>query len=150
MRDDVTRTSARLFGDGIERRSEPNPTPKHTKVDREKIARLKAIFEAKAINFDGVEVWLARDLQRLLGYSEWRNFQNVIAKAKESCERVGAEVEDHFVDVTRLIEKGKGAQERVPDIALTRYACYLIAQNGDPQKDCANVFCATNTQAGSS
>ncbi len=98
------------------------------------ITRLKAIFEAKAIDFDGVETWLARDLQKLLGYSEWRNFQHVIAKAKEACAGAGAAVGDHFVDVNKVIEKGKGAREEFPDIALSRYASYLVAQNGDPQK----------------
>lgn len=131
---DISKINDRLFGDGVERASEPAPA-RRVRVDREKIARMKAIFENAARELDGTEVWLARDLQSLLGYTQWRNFQNVIAKAKESCARAGAPVEDHFVDVSRVIEKGKGAHERILDIALTRYACYLIAQNGDPQKD---------------
>jgi DNA-damage-inducible protein D len=98
------------------------------------IARMKAIFEDKSFDYEGVEVWLARDLQKLLGYAEWRNFQNVIAKAKEACQTYGADPADHFVDVNKVIEKGKGAHEAISDIALTRYACYLIAQNGDPEK----------------
>jgi len=131
---DISKINDRLFGDGVERTSEPGPA-RRVRIDSARIARMKAIFETAARELDGVEVWLARDLQKLLGYTEWRNFQNVIAKAKESCGRAGAPTEDHFVDVTRVIGKGKGAQERVPDVALTRYACYLIAQNGDPQKD---------------
>lgn len=104
-------------------------------VDSEKISRLKAIFEDKSIDFDGVEAWLARDLQKLLKYTEWRNFLNVVSRAKEACQRAGADIDDHFVDVNKVIEKGKGAKESIPDIALTRYACYLIAQNGSPDKE---------------
>lgn len=109
---------------------------KHAQVstNRELVDRLRRIFEAKSQRLEGVEIWLARDLQRLLDYSEWRNFTNVINKAKEACKVAGAEVEDHFVDVNKVIEKGKGARESIADIALTRYACYLIAQNGDPAK----------------
>ena len=118
----------------IERVSASDPRNFRRGLQSQKIARLRSIFENKAIDLEGIEVWLARDLQRLLGYSEWRNFQNVIAKAKEACERVGASVDDHFVDVNKVIEKGKGAREEIRDIALTRYACYLIAQNGDPAK----------------
>jgi hypothetical protein len=104
------------------------PQDMRVSVDGEKIARLKAIFEKEAIELDGVEVWLARDLQRLLGYTEWRNFLNVVARAKESCERAGAVVEEHFVDVNKVIERGNGAKDSIQDIALTRYACYLVAQ----------------------
>lgn len=124
-----------LFAGLYERASNSPQGPRHSTVNKDLIARLRRIFESKAVNFDGVEVWLGRDLQKLLGYTEWRNFQNVIAKAKEACERAGAAVEDHFVDVNKVIEKGKGAQESISDIALTRYACYLVAQNGDPSKD---------------
>jgi DNA-damage-inducible protein D len=83
----------------------------------------------------GVEFWLARDLQEALGYSEWRNFLKVIEKAKQACENSGYAIADHFVDVNKMIDLGKGARRKVDDIALTRYACYLIAQNGDPGKD---------------
>lgn len=95
----------------IERAAVAEPARPKSGLRSEKIARLRGIFENKAIDFDGVEAWLARDLQPLLGYSEWRNFQNVITKAKEACERVGADVSDHFVDVNKVIEKGKGARE---------------------------------------
>lgn len=82
----------------------------------------------------GVEFWLARDLQHLLGYSEWRNFQLVVNKAKAACEVSGHAVGDHFVGVNKMIKLAKGATREIEDIMLTRYACYLIAQNGDPRK----------------
>lgn len=84
---------------------------------------------------EDIEFWLARDLQQLLGYSEWRNFYNVIIKAKTSCEVSDNSVSDHFVDVNKMVTLGSGSQRKIEDIMLTRYACYLIAQNGDPQKE---------------
>jgi DNA-damage-inducible protein D len=84
---------------------------------------------------EGVEFWLARDLQQLLGYTKWDNFISVISKAKTACEVTGHSVNDHFADVGKTIQMPKGAQKEVPDIMLTRYACYLIAQNGDPRKE---------------
>lgn len=92
-------------------------------------------FEVHAQQTDsGVEFWLARDLQHLLGYSEWRNFNTAISKAKMACEVSGHLPGDHFVDVNKTIAMPKGAEKEVPDLMLTRYACYLIAQNGDPKK----------------
>ena len=82
-----------------------------------------------------VEFWLARDLQHLLGYSEWRNFLLVITKAKTACEVSGHVVPDHFVDVNKMVELGSGSTREVQDLMLTRFACYLIAQNGDPSKN---------------
>jgi DNA-damage-inducible protein D len=92
-------------------------------------------FEAHAQQTDnGIEYWLARDLQHLLGYTEWRNFNSVITKAKTACEVSNHDITDHFVDVTKMVDLGSGSQREVDDIMLTRYACYLIAQNGDPRK----------------
>lgn len=91
-------------------------------------------FAAVAFEHEGVEYWSARELQNLLGYSQWRNFENTIDKAKEACRNLGENVEYHFADVSKVIEAGKGAQHEINDIHLTRYACYLIAQNGDIRK----------------
>ena len=92
-------------------------------------------FEAASFEFDGMECWSARELQGLLDYAQWRNFTNAIDKAKESCKNAGEEIKDHFADISKVIEAGKGAQHEIEDILLTRYACYLIAQNGDSKKE---------------
>lgn len=84
---------------------------------------------------DGVEFWMARDLQHLLGYAEWRNFNLVISKSKTACEVSEQLINDHFVDVNKTIQMPKGAEKEIQDIMLTRYACYLVAQNGDPRKE---------------
>lgn len=84
---------------------------------------------------NGIEFWFARDLQHLLGYSEWRNFYKVITKAKITCEATNNVISDHFVDINKTITMPKKASKDIQDIMLTRYACYLIAQNGDPEKE---------------
>jgi len=109
---------------------------KEADLKREMIESLTTTFEAHAqITETGVEYWLARDLQHLLGYSEWRNFTMVLNKAKTACEISDHPVADHFVDVNKMVDLGSGGRREVPDIMLSRYACYLVAQNGDPRKE---------------
>jgi len=106
-------------------------------MEKEKLNSLKVRFDAIArYSDDGVvEYWSARDLYSLYGYVRWENFVEAIARAVVSCETAGFEVEDHFRDVTKMVDLGSGAKREVPDYYLTRYACYLIAQNGDPRKE---------------
>ncbi|HAR38634.1 MAG: DNA damage-inducible protein D [Bacteroidetes bacterium GWD2_45_23] len=92
-------------------------------------------FEQAATVVNKVECWSARELQSLLGYSKWENFEKVIVKAKESCENAGQNISDHFPDVGKMVQIGSGAEKEIPDMLLTRYACYLIAQNGDSRKE---------------
>jgi DNA-damage-inducible protein D len=104
-------------------------------MEKDTIEKLNKRFEEYAYEQDGVEYWLARELQELLDYTQWRNFENVISKAKIACENSGNAISDHFADVSKTIAMPKGAEKDVPDIMLSRYACYLIAQNGDPKKE---------------
>ena len=101
----------------------------------EVVQALTDTFEGHAQRTEGgVEFWLARDLQHLLGYAEWRNFGTVLSRAKTACELSGHKVTDHFVDVNKMVDLGSGSQREVDDLMLTRYACYLVAQNGDSKK----------------
>jgi DNA-damage-inducible protein D len=106
-------------------------------MKKDVIAKLHTAFEdiVHAHPETGVEFWFARDLQAILGYAKWENFAKVIEKAKAACANSGHAVADHFLDVRKMVSLGSGAQREIDDIALTRYASYLIAQNGDPTKD---------------
>lgn len=104
-------------------------------MKKEIIAKLTKSFEESAHTEQGVEFWMARDIQELLEYNEWRNFVNVIDKAKNACKNSQQPIENHFVDVNKMVQLGSGSGREIPDIMLSRYACYLIAQNGDPRKE---------------
>lgn len=109
-------------------------------MDIQRINQYKNSFDsiAKEItddNGESVEVWYARELQSLLGYARWENFVVAINRAVDSCTTQGVSVDDHFREVTKMVSLGSGAQRQVQDFMLTRYACYLIAQNGDPKKE---------------
>lgn len=103
-------------------------------MKKEIILELFGKFEHACHTYNGIECWSARELQDILGYSKWSNFINVIDKAKKACENASSNVSDHFADAGKMVVLGSSAKREVEDIALTRYACYLIAQNGDPAK----------------
>jgi DNA-damage-inducible protein D len=142
MSDDKERSGMRAsvaFDKALQRltvtpQNEVDLTATASKKD-EAIETLVAAFEESGrIDDDETEFWTARDLARLLEYSDYRNFLNIIEKAKLACTNSGQRIRDHFVDVTDMIEIGKGATRQIDDIHLTRYACYLAAQNGDTRK----------------
>jgi len=109
-------------------------------MDIQKIHQYKSAFDqiAKEVKDDdgnSIEVWYARELQQQLGYARWENFVVAIGRAIDSCKTLGVNVDDHFREVTKMVGLGSGSQRPIPDFMLTRYACYLIAQNGDPKKE---------------
>ncbi len=106
-------------------------------MDRDIVVKLRSSFESMVQTHPetATEFWCARDLQMLLGYAKWENFSKVIEKAVTSCNSTGYDPADHFLDVRKMVDVGSGAKREVEDIALSRYACYLIAQNGDPSKE---------------
>lgn len=106
-------------------------------MDKRRISQIKVQFDSviHSEKTAHIEFWLARELMSLLGYTRWENFENAVFRAMDSCKSSGIELSDHFREVTKMVTLGSGAQRQIKDYMLTRYACYLIAQNGDPKKE---------------
>jgi DNA-damage-inducible protein D len=104
-------------------------------MKKQLITELFEKFESACYIFNDVECWSARELQVIFNYADWRNFLKVVEKAKTSCENSGAAVSDHFVDINKMVELGSSSQREIEDVALTRYGCYLVAQNGNAAKN---------------
>jgi DNA-damage-inducible protein D len=122
---------------------------KTNNMKKELITELFLQFEQACYDYKGIECWSARELQPILGYLRWENFANAIGKAKKSCDNAGEKVTDHFRDFTKMVRLGSGSEREIEDIALTRYACYLIAQNGDAGKQAiafAQTYFAVQTR----
>lgn len=106
-------------------------------MDKKRVGQIKEQFDL-VIHSDenaNIEFWYARELMSLLGYERWNNFDKAVSRAMDSCESGGIEVSDHFREVAKMVPLGSGSQRKIKDYMLTRYACYLIAQNGDPKKE---------------
>lgn len=100
-----------------------------------KIKDLLEKFEALVHTEQGVEFWFARDLHPVLGYERWESFAVLIQRARTACANAKGKIADHFRDVTKMVRLGSGAERTIQDVVLTRYGCYLLAQNGDPRKE---------------